>query len=199
RWEEESDLTVLVQDLRDYLQSKQHPLANFETLESLEVVERSVGGRVQQLRVTTDLGQVVLKKDEVLRALSAPRSTLFYLEPQYSMVSEPQPTATTAPVATAASSAPNSDATDTLALDNVAIEAAPDSETPTPPRLVRTLTSYRFVGGGWGHAVGLSQTGAMNLGDLGWSPARILSFYYPGTSLVPLSESLVFWREPDPS
>ncbi|MEO1209454.1 MAG: SpoIID/LytB domain-containing protein [Cyanobacteria bacterium J06638_20] len=192
RWEEESDLTVLVQDLRDYLQSKQHPLANFETLESLEVVERSVGGRVQQLRVTTDLGQVVLKKDEVLRALSAPRSTLFYLEPQYSMVPEPQPTETAAPPA------PNSEATDILTPDSAATEAAPDSEPPTP-RLVRSLTGYRFVGGGWGHAVGLSQTGAMNLGDLGWSPARILSFYYPGTSLVPLNESIVFWREPEPS
>lgn len=192
RWEEESNLTVLVQDLREYLQSKQHPLSDFETLESLEVVERSVGGRVQRLRVTTDLGQVMLQKDEVLRALSAPRSTLFYLEPQYIMVQPPQPTATPA------SPAPNADTTDSLTPDNIATEADPDTTTP-PPQPVRTLTGYRFVGGGWGHAVGLSQTGAMNLGDLGWSPARILSFYYPGTSLVPLSESLVFWREPEPS
>jgi len=59
----------------------------------------------------------------------------------------------------------------------------------------RVLSGYRFVGGGWGHAVGLSQTGAMNLGELGWSPARILAFYYPGTSLVPLSDRLIFWRD----
>jgi len=187
RWEEESDLTVIRQDLREYLQSKQHPLANFETLQSLEVVERSAGGRVQQLRVTTDRGQILLEKDEVLRALSAPRSTLFYVEPQYSMVPVPQPSPTTVPPA------PASDATEVV---DPAATPGEKQLTPAPsPPMQRVLSGYRFVGGGWGHAVGLSQTGAMNLGELGWSPARILAFYYPGTSLVPLSDRLIFWRD----
>lgn len=186
RWQEESDLAVIVQDLREYLQSKQHPLANFETLQALEVVERSSGGRVQALRVVTDRGEITLEKDEVLRALSAPRSTLFYLEPQYEVVSSPQP----AP--TGVSSPASPEAAEALA----AAPARTNAPAPASPS-VRVLKGYRFVGGGWGHAVGLSQTGAMNLGELGWSPAQILAFYYPGTSLVPLSDRLTFWREPE--
>lgn len=58
------------------------------------------------------------------------------------------------------------------------------------------LTGYRFVGGGWGHAVGLSQAGSYRLGNLGWSYPRILQFYYPGTTLQPIGENLTFWREP---
>ncbi len=58
------------------------------------------------------------------------------------------------------------------------------------------LTGYRFVGGGWGHAVGLSQAGSYRLGNLGWAYPRILQFYYPGTTLQPISENLTFWREP---
>ncbi len=45
---------------------------------------------------------------------------------------------------------------------------------------------WRFVGGGFGHGVGLSQAGAIDLAGRGWSLARILSHYYPGTQLGPL-------------
>lgn len=50
------------------------------------------------------------------------------------------------------------------------------------------LWGYAFVGGGLGHGVGLSQTGAQNLAKLGWSSDKILQFYYPGTQIKPLSE-----------
>jgi SpoIID/LytB domain protein len=43
------------------------------------------------------------------------------------------------------------------------------------------LWGYAFVGGGLGHGVGLSQVGAQNLANLGWSSPKILQFYYPGT------------------
>ena len=49
---------------------------------------------------------------------------------------------------------------------------------------------YQFVGGGLGHGVGLSQIGAMNLANLGWSNSRILKFYYPGTELQMLSDAV---------
>jgi SpoIID/LytB domain protein len=58
------------------------------------------------------------------------------------------------------------------------------------------LIGYRFVGGGWGHGVGMSQTGSYRLGDLGWAYPRILQFYYPGTTLQPISDQITFWREP---
>jgi SpoIID/LytB domain protein len=47
---------------------------------------------------------------------------------------------------------------------------------------------WRFQGGGFGHGAGLSQAGAIELADKGWSAARILAHYYPGTSLVNLDQ-----------
>lgn len=40
-----------------------------------------------------------------------------------------------------------------------------------------------FYGVGYGHGVGLSQWGAKTLADNGWEYRRILSLYFPGTSL----------------
>lgn len=65
-----------------------------------------------------------------------------------------------------------------------------------PIKKNEVLWGYAFVGGGFGHGVGLSQTGAYQLADLGWSSQQILNFYYPGTQLVPLDNSVVFWQKP---
>ncbi len=58
----------------------------------------------------------------------------------------------------------------------------------------KKLAGYAFVGGGFGHGVGLSQFGSYNLANLGWSAQKILEFYYPGTKLEPLNESIIFWQ-----
>lgn len=60
----------------------------------------------------------------------------------------------------------------------------------------QTLKGYAFVGGGFGHGVGLSQYGSHNLAKLGWTGKQILSFYYPGTKIRTLNDSIVFWRAP---
>lgn len=60
------------------------------------------------------------------------------------------------------------------------------------------LAGYAFIGGGFGHGVGLSQFGSYNLAKLGWSVQRILGFYYPGTKLEPLNNTIIFWQ-PSPS
>ncbi|RCJ23577.1 amidase [Nostoc sp. ATCC 43529] len=52
------------------------------------------------------------------------------------------------------------------------------------------LWGYAFIGGGLGHGVGLSQTGAQNLAKLGWSNQKILQFYYPGTEIKMLSKEI---------
>lgn len=145
RWREEVSLTSIAGFLRQYLQKKQHPLANFKTISQVLVVERSPGGRVLQMKVETDLGAIDIEKDEIRNAFYPPISTLFYLDPIYN---------------------PN-----------------------------KTLNGYAFVGGGFGHGVGMSQTGSYNLANLGWSGDRILSFYFPGTQVVPLNDAITFWRE----
>lgn len=52
------------------------------------------------------------------------------------------------------------------------------------------LWGYAFVGGGLGHGVGLSQTGAQSLAKLGWASAKILQFYYPDTQIQILSNNI---------
>ncbi|MCW6034883.1 SpoIID/LytB domain-containing protein [Spirulina subsalsa FACHB-351] len=59
----------------------------------------------------------------------------------------------------------------------------------------QNLTGYRFVGGGFGHGVGLSQYSSYTLANLGWNATRILEFYYPGAKVEPLNDSLVFYPE----
>ncbi|MBE9177949.1 SpoIID/LytB domain-containing protein [Oculatella sp. LEGE 06141] len=178
RWRVENTLPKIAADLKQYLQNQQHPLANFTTIQQLDVVERSPSGRVQRIAVQTDRGKVELEKDEIMRALYAPNSTLFYLDPIY----EPTPNqGTAAPSAQPAS-----------------VDTAQANPSPSPDP-ARVLKGYAFVGGGLGHGVGMSQTGAYRLGDLGWSSDRILSFYYPGTRLEPLNSSITFWREPETS
>jgi SpoIID/LytB domain protein len=59
----------------------------------------------------------------------------------------------------------------------------------------KTLKGYAFIGGGLGHGVGMSQTGAFNLAKVGWSSQQILNFYYPGAQIQPLNQSITF--DPD--
>ncbi|MEM9092967.1 MAG: SpoIID/LytB domain-containing protein [Cyanobacteria bacterium P01_F01_bin.53] len=151
RWQEDSSLTEIAQDLKEYLQARQHPMANFTRVERLFVSERATSGRVKVLLARTDLGVVTLEKDEIIRAISAPLSLLFYIAGLY---------------------------------EEIPGEAEPQ------------LKGYRFIGGGFGHGVGLSQTGAYNLGALRWSSDRIVRFYYPGTELQPISDQLILWRDP---
>lgn len=42
------------------------------------------------------------------------------------------------------------------------------------------VTGIKITGGGFGHGVGMSQNGAKNLADLGYSAKDILEFYYQG-------------------
>ncbi len=146
RWREVSSLAQMNKDLKSYLQEKQHPQANFQTIQAVEVVERSNAGRAIALNVTTDRGSVKLVKDEILRAFWAPLSTFFYLERMYGED--------------------------------------------------KSFKGYVFVGGGFGHGVGLSQSGSHRLAKLGWTSDRILKFYYPGTEIQPISENIIFWRDP---
>lgn len=44
-----------------------------------------------------------------------------------------------------------------------------------------TRGNFVFIGKGWGHGVGMSQYGAMNMAELGYNYATILTSYFPGT------------------
>jgi SpoIID/LytB domain protein len=178
RWQVVSPLADITRELRSYLQSNQHPLANFTQVQDLKVVERSPAGRVQKLAITTDRGVIELEKDEILRALYAPNSTLFYIDPVFTepnqAKADPQNPVAQVPSKLKSIQAP----------------------TANPAASAKVLTGFAFTGGGLGHGVGMSQTGSYHLGEIGWSSTRILSFYYPGTQLKPLTGAITFWREP---
>ncbi|PSN17960.1 amidase [filamentous cyanobacterium CCP5] len=180
RWQAESSLAEVTQDLKTYLQAKQHPLAGFNRITQMAVTERAASGRIQILSVATDIGQVDLDKDEVRRALSAPRSQLFYVEP---ILETPAPTTKAEPdFPTKANQVPEISPPD---------GSEAQAQGPQP-----ILKGFRFIGGGWGHGVGMSQAGSYRLGALGWSSERIVEFYYPGATVQTLNPSLVFWQEP---
>lgn len=80
RWRKESSMEQITKDLQHYLEVNKNPMA-FKKIQQIHVVERSPSGRILKLAVQTDRGIFVLEKDEVRNAFSAPRSTLFYLEP----------------------------------------------------------------------------------------------------------------------
>ena len=58
--------------------------------------------------------------------------------------------------------------------------AAPASAHPHGP----TDDEFTFVGGGWGHGLGMSQFGALGRAEAGLSYSEILAFYYDGTELT---------------
>ncbi len=49
-------------------------------------------------------------------------------------------------------------------------------------------SKIRFVGRGWGHGVGLSQWGAKEMAELGFTYQEILQFYYQGATLTQLTQ-----------
>lgn len=49
--------------------------------------------------------------------------------------------------------------------------------------------TFKFVGSGYGHGVGLSQIGAKGQALEGKSAAEILSYYFPGASIVPVIDA----------
>lgn len=174
RWQRSGTLAEITTGVKKYLTNRKNPLANLNTVTALTVTERSLTGRVQTLLVNTDIGDFELHKNEVVSALIPPRSQLFYLEPMYETkaVDKDEPKTATA-------------ATPTTSSNPAAKQSSP------------VLKGYTFVGGGFGHGVGMSQTGSYRLGENGWPYQRILQFYYPNTQLLPISNDIVFWQDPE--
>ncbi|MGB3511419.1 MAG: SpoIID/LytB domain-containing protein [Microcoleaceae cyanobacterium] len=142
RWREVVSLPGITSYLQSYFREKKSPWAKIKTVKKIEVVERSLAGRVLKMTVETDLGVIELNKDEVQNAFWVPWSTLFYVDRIYQ----------------------------------------PD----------KSVWGYAFIGGGFGHGVGFSQKGSIKLAELGWNSDRILSFYFPGTTIQPLTEFIIF-------
>ncbi|MBL8025325.1 MAG: hypothetical protein JNL74_02880, partial [Fibrobacteres bacterium] len=49
-----------------------------------------------------------------------------------------------------------------------------------------TIESITAKGGGFGHGIGLSQIGALNMAKAGYSAEKIIKYYYTGTEIAPV-------------
>ncbi|MGB3403707.1 MAG: SpoIID/LytB domain-containing protein [Microcoleaceae cyanobacterium] len=150
RWRQYTSLKAMAGQLKYYLERKKSSKANFKTLKTVEIVERSPSGRVLKMVVTTDQGMIEIKKDEIQNAFVPPISTLFYIDPVYDPKDQKR----------------------------------------------QTIKGYLFVGGGFGHGVGFSQTGSYQLSELGWSSSEMLDFYFPGTQIQMMNEPVSLWQPP---
>ena len=65
----------------------------------------------------------------------------------------------------------------------LALLVAPTAAAAIPP-------SFVLGGAGWGHGVGLSQYGAKGMAEAGNTAAQILSHYYTGTTVAPLTDNM---------
>lgn len=61
-------------------------------------------------------------------------------------------------------------------------------ETVTETLYASSSNNFIFAGKGWGHGVGISQYGAKDLSDAGATAEDIISIYFTGVEIVPISE-----------
>lgn len=61
------------------------------------------------------------------------------------------------------------------------------TKTVTTTYYASSGNNFIFAGRGWGHGVGISQYGTLNLANAGVSAEMILNTYFPGTEIVPYS------------
>ncbi|QDC25587.1 SpoIID/LytB domain-containing protein [Georgenia yuyongxinii] len=79
-----------------------------------------------------------------------------------------------------------------LALAVVGLIAMPERAAAAEERYSAPSSGYwNITGRGWGHGIGMSQWGALGAAQQGRGYAEILDFYYPGTSMSTLGNSLI--------
>lgn len=137
-------------------------------IKSVKITETSPAGRVTELTVTGTLGEHKFKKSAVSYALG--------LRSQFYTLSGGDSIHTTDGTADGVIYALDSDGS-VKAADSYALD------TGGAVKLESGSGVYTFSGRGYGHGVGLSQWGAYEMADEGFTYYQILDFYYPGTVL----------------
>lgn len=138
-------------------------------IKSVKITATSPAGRVTELTVTGTAGEYKFKKNAASYGLGL-RSQF------YTLSGGDNPIYTTDGETTGNFYAVDSDgnikSADTYVLDTDGIS-----------QLETSNGVYNFSGKGYGHGVGLSQWGAYEMADEGFTYDEILDFYYPGTTL----------------
>ena len=56
-------------------------------------------------------------------------------------------------------------------------------KTPNKKKIMKPVVKINLFGRGFGHQVGLCQSGAVEMGKIGWNYRQILAHYYQGVAL----------------
>lgn len=124
------------------------PLEEGFVITDIQVKRRGAGGTIEELVITTDKGNFLVKNEYHVRAVVTDGEAKAELQND-----------------------------NTYACGNLLPSAFFIIETEKEDEAV---TGIKITGGGFGHGVGMSQNGAGNLADLGYSAKEILEFYYEG-------------------
>jgi stage II sporulation protein D len=152
---------------------------NATTIYAVNEKEVSEFNRVIELSILTDIGELILKKEEVRKVIgySTLKSTW------YNFVGNNITTVLTATgtseVNLGGYAVTNGSRTTTLSFKSNAkvLTSAGTYQIPTSP------TSYTVYGKGFGHGLGLSQYGAKAMADSGFNYEEILKYYYTGVEI----------------
>ncbi|MGI6070808.1 MAG: SpoIID/LytB domain-containing protein [Blautia sp.] len=150
KWQVFFPLSVLNERIRDRY-------GDIGSLISMEVLERSSGGAVKELRILTDQESRVVHNEYDIRALFSPKGlSIIRKDDSQTEGQNLLPSAY-------------------FTLDTVQTDGE--------------MAGYRFVGGGYGHGVGMSQTGANHMAMEGKSCMEILDYFYKDVTVTQLEIS----------
>lgn len=173
--------------LRQYATAKG---VNLGDLASLEIKETSESGRVVSLKVIGTKGDFFLKKNEIRRAFSLPST-------KFSLFKEGEVPDKVSLIASRRSQAVK----EKKRLKNLTLLSAKGkkriSESGGKEELLTVISgknrkglylgdtkaAYLFAGTGFGHGVGMSQSGAKGMAEAGYSYREILEHYYKGAKI----------------
>ena len=124
------------------------PLEEGFVINDIRVKRRGAGGTIEELLITTDKGNFLVKNEYHVRAVVTDGEAKAELQND-----------------------------NTYACGNLLPSAFFMIETEKEDG---SVAGIKLTGGGFGHGVGMSQNGAGNLADLGYSAKDILEFYYEG-------------------
>ncbi len=159
-------------------------------VEQIEITEKLASGRVVALTVSGDRGETTLKREKIRSVFGYDKvkSLLFSIEADdgtseeksFSVASR-NGIADVAPKVNYAIAGDNT--VSAIALDNVYITGG-----GTPRQRDTIAENFVLRGRGWGHGLGMSQVGAMEMAKQDFDFRDILKFYYKNTEIISMED-----------
>ncbi len=182
-WSAEFDLAELTQKMID----KGYDIGS---VKQIKIAETLPSGRVVALKVIGDRGETTLQREKIRSTLgyAKVKSLLFSIETDDSALAE------TKTYYMASSDAvvkyqpkvnyaiAGDDKVTAIVVDQCHVTGAATAQTNNVQDTV--VDHYVLQGSGWGHGLGMSQVGAVEMAKQGFSFSEILKFYYKNTELL---------------